>query len=33
LSQERDPIAILRRHAFGETRAYVRKVLRYARGD
>ena len=30
LAAESDPAAILRRHAFGETRAYVRKVLRRA---
>ncbi|MHC4729251.1 MAG: lytic transglycosylase domain-containing protein [Planctomycetota bacterium] len=33
LSKERDPVAILRHHAYGETRGYVRKVLRHARGD
>jgi soluble lytic murein transglycosylase len=32
LSKERDPVRILRHHAYGETRAYVRKVLRYANG-
>jgi len=32
LAAESDPAAILRRHAYGETRAYVRKVLRRARG-
>ena len=31
LVAESDPAAILRRHAYGETRAYVRKVLRHAR--
>jgi len=31
LNEERDPVAILRHHAYGETRAYVRKVLRRAR--
>lgn len=33
LSVESDPVAILQHHAYGETRAYVGKVLRYARGD
>jgi soluble lytic murein transglycosylase len=33
LTEERDPVAILRHHAYGETRAYVGKVLRHARGD
>jgi soluble lytic murein transglycosylase-like protein len=33
LREEEDPATILRRHAYGETRAYVRRVLRYARED
>ncbi|MHC4971446.1 MAG: lytic transglycosylase domain-containing protein [Planctomycetota bacterium] len=33
LNEERDPVAILKHHAYGETRAYVGKVLRHARGD
>ena len=33
LSEEPDPVAILRRHAYGETRAYVRRVLRHAHGE
>jgi soluble lytic murein transglycosylase-like protein len=32
LAEERDPVAILRDHAYGETRAYVGRVLRHARG-
>lgn len=33
LSAEKDPVRILRHHAYGETRAYVRRVLRHARGN
>lgn len=33
LRVERDPVAILKHHAYGETRVYVGKVLRHARGE